>query len=355
MLLMTTKGWRNIKPRFCVLAACLAVVTLFQLIPGWGERYARHIYPLIARPLSWLSGLSGVCLSDVFYLGLIALLVCYPVIALFVLKRRKLRVLGGLIEAALWLHVWFYMAWGLNYWQADFYRRTHTDRVEYSPKALEAFVSEYIAELNAAYVPAESIDEAVVRREIVKSYQELYRDVGLNKPFTDSPRVKTMLLTPLASMVGVTGSMGPFFAEFTLNGDVLPVDYPATYAHELSHLFGITTEGEANFYAYMACTHSGDAAVRFSGLLSIFHHLMNNVHALMGDSAYAACIGQVRPEIRQTISRRSAYWQERYNPSVGRMQDRMYELYLRRHHVEGGRKSYSGVIALLISWQHRGE
>lgn len=45
-----------------------------------------------------------------------------------------------------------------------------------------------------------------------------------------------MLFTPLISMVGVTGSMGPFFCEFTLNGDLLPSQYPATYAHELAHL-----------------------------------------------------------------------------------------------------------------------
>ena len=54
-------------------------------------------------------------------------------------------------------------------------------------------------------------------------------------------------------MVGVTGSMGPFFCEFTLNGDLLPANYPATYAHELAHLLGITSEAEANFYAYQVC------------------------------------------------------------------------------------------------------
>ena len=36
------------------------------------------------------------------------------------------------------------------------------------------------------------------------------------------PHVKTMVFTPLSSMSGVTGSMGPFFCEFTLNGDYSP-------------------------------------------------------------------------------------------------------------------------------------
>lgn len=68
-------------------------------------------------------------------------------------------------------------------------------------------------------------------------------------------------------MVGVTGSMGPFFCEFTLNGDLLPSQYPATYAHELAHLLGITSEAEANFYAYQVCTRSQVQAIRFSGYL----------------------------------------------------------------------------------------
>ena len=29
------------------------------------------------------------------------------------------------------------------------------------------------------------------------------------------------------------GYMGPFFTEFNLNGQLLPVQYPATYAHEM--------------------------------------------------------------------------------------------------------------------------
>ena len=77
------------------------------------------------------------------------------------------------------------------------------------------------------------------------------------------------MFTPFISMVGVTGSMGPFFCEFTLNGDLLPVNYPATYAHELAHLLGITSEAEANFYAYQVCTRSQAMGIRFSGYFSV--------------------------------------------------------------------------------------
>ena len=53
------------------------------------------------------------------------------------------------------------------------------------------------------------------------------------------------------SRVAVTGYMGPFFTEFNLNQELLSVEYPFTYAHELAHRLGIASEAEANLYAYL--------------------------------------------------------------------------------------------------------
>lgn len=94
------------------------------------------------------------------------------------------------------------------------------------------------------------------------------------------------MFTPLISMVGVTGSMGPFFCEFTLNGDLLPPQYPATYTHELAHLLGITSEAEANFYAYQVCTRSVNKEIRFSGYFSILGHVLANARQLI----WSVCI-----------------------------------------------------------------
>ena len=99
-----------------------------------------------------------------------------------------------------------------------------------------------------------------------------------------------MLFTPLSSMSGVTGSMGPFFCEFTLNGDIRPHDYPAIYAHEFAHLLGIANEGEANFYSYIVCTASSDKAVKFSGYYHIFFHVLRNVFDIL--PAWQSCSGR---------------------------------------------------------------
>ena len=149
-------------------------------------------------------------------------------------------------------------------------------------------------------------------------------------------------------MVGVTGSMGPFFCEFTLNGDLLPSQYPATYAHELAHLLGITSEAEANFYAYQVCTRSQVQAIRFSGYLSVLPHVLNNARRLMAEEEYAQLFRRIRPEIIGLAKKNSEYWMKKYNPVIGRIQDRIYDLYLKGNKIESGRKNYSEVVGLLV-------
>ena len=339
--------------RHYILAVWLVAVWLFQLIDGAGEWYARKLYPTIGGFLSSITGNIRYSISDVWYLILIGLLLTYPIISIFFLKQKKLKVSFNIVESILWLYAWFYTAWGLNYWQDNFYLRTGTAYVEYSYNTLGAYVSNYIHQLNDAYVEVEDISKEQVKQEIIKSYESIYQEIGINRPFVDNPQIKTMLISRLASMVGVTGSMGPFFGEFTINREVLPVDYPAIYAHELSHLYGITSEGEANFYAYLACINSKVPEIHFSGMLSVFSHLMNNVRKLMGESQYANLLKQVRPEIRHLVNIRQSYWIDRYSPILGNIQDRIYDLYLRSHRVEGGRKNYSQVVALLMAWEHR--
>ena len=77
-----------------------------------------------------------------------------------------------------------------------------------------------------------------------------------------------MLWSRLMSRVAVTGYMGPFFTEFNLNQELLSVEYPFTYAHELAHRLGIASEAEANLYAYLVTSAAQEPAIRFSGYFS---------------------------------------------------------------------------------------
>ena len=82
------------------------------------------------------------------------------------------------------------------------------------------------------------------------------------------------------------GYMGPFFTEFNLNGQLLPVQYPATYAHEMAHALSISNEAEANLYSYLICTSSSVPEIRFSGYFSLLPYVLSNAYVALDKDSF---------------------------------------------------------------------
>ncbi len=294
--------------RYLVLGVLLGLVWLTQLIPALATFYSQTVYPCFSYILSSFSNLFPFAIGDLFIFLSIAGIIIYPIYTRLRKKTPWKKILLRDGEYLLWVYVWFYL-------------------------------------------PINSINRDLIREETVRLYKQLSDSLGVHRPPHDAPRVKTMMFTPFISMVGVTGSMGPFFCEFTLNGDLLPANYPATYAHELAHLLGITSEAEANFYAYQVCTRSQAMGIRFSGYFSVLNHVLGNAQRLLPKEEYAKLLKRIRPEIIELAKANQTYWAAKYSPVVGAVQDWIYDLYLKGNKIESGRRNYSEVIGLLISYQ----
>lgn len=342
--------------RHMVLAVLLLYVILAQMIPGLGEHYARHIYPTLSHIVSSTSMLFPFSVGDWIVLLLILGLLTHFFYVCFRMKGRRRRFFLYELEYLLWIYVWFYMFWGLNYSQYDFYRRTGIERAECSPENFRRFADRYVSRLNADYTDIGRItpmERDRIRDETVSGYQRISAELGIHPPFHRHPRVKQMLFSGLASKVGVRGSMAPFLCEFTLNSDVPPSQYAATYAHEYSHLLGIANEAEANFYAYRVCTLSEDRAIRFSGYFSLLPYVLSNARRLLDEPEYRQLVARIRPEVVRLYESNREYWLQKYSPFLGGIQDWFYDLFLRTNKVEGGRQSYSAVVGLVISFENR--
>ena len=361
--------FKSLKWRHWVLIALLILVTLTKMIPLWGFIYTTRIYPVIGTLLSPISGFFPFAVGDIFIALSITWVILYPI---YEIGLRKKRVFGRVAEYLLWVYAWFYIAWGLNYSQPNIYYRIGMKPVEVSKAKFKKFAYQYADSLNAfsnaslsnaslsnarkSISPDSIVDDALknrVRDAVLKEYNKIGYREGINRPFNQHPHAKTMVFTPLSSMAGVTGSMGPFFCEFTLNGDILAHDYPATYAHEFAHFLGVANEGEANFYSYIVCTASADKQVRFSGYYHIFFHVLNNVYDILGEKEGERFLKHIRPEIIQRARNDRHYWLSKRCKALDAAQDFIFELYLRGNHVAEGRKSYSGVIGLILAWEEK--
>lgn len=343
MLLTLRRRW---------LLGLLAVVVLLRVLPGAGDMYSRHCYPFIANVLSGVSGCIPFSVSEVFYLLGILVLVFVPFYAHFHLSRSWKEVGVLELESVLWLYVWFYLAWGLNYSQSNFFQRTQTPVAQYDVKTLKRFSTDYLAKLNASYCTIDTKDDSLVRAEVVAFYRHISEKTGINAPFFLGPSVKTMLFSRFFSKVGVAGTMGPFFGESLVSNDLLPSGYAATWAHEYAHQLGIGNEGEANFYAYLACTSSRDSTIRFSGYFSILGYVLNTLYKEDPNLA-DDFVARLRPEVKQLYRAKVAHWRGLYSHTLGEMQNWIYERYLHSNNVEDGVKSYSQVVLLLISYHSK--
>ena len=380
MKILHTFQLNKIKWRHWVLLALLILVTLVKMIPLCGFIYTTRIYPIIGTLLSPISGFFPFAVGDIFIALSIAWVIFYPIYEIGLRKKlarryfflaakrgcypKKKVVFGRVAEYLLWVYAWFYIAWGLNYSQPNIYDRIGMKPVEVSEAKFKAFAYQYADSLNALSISSDIAGSSIfsdsivddglknrVRDAVLKEYNKIGYKEGINAPFNQHPHAKTMVFTPLSSMSGVTGSMGPFFCEFTLNGDILPHDYPATYAHESAHFLGVANEGEANFYSYIVCTASADKLMRFSGYYHIFFHVLNNVFDILGEKEGERFLKHIRPEIIQLAKSDRRYWLSKRCKALDATQDFIFELYLKGNHVAEGRKSYSGVIGLILAWE----
>ena len=382
MKILHTFQLNRVKWRHWLLLVLLLLVTLAKMIPLWGFIYTTRIYPIIGTLLSPISGFFPFSVGDIFIALSIAWVIFYPIYEIGLRKKlarryfflaakkgsypKKKVVFGRVAEYLLWVYAWFYIAWGLNYSQPNIYDRIGMKPVEVSEAKFKAFAYQYADSLNALSISSDIAGSSIfsdsivddglknrVRDAVLKEYNKIGYKEGINAPFNQHPHAKTMVFTPLSSMSGVTGSMGPFFCEFTLNGDILPHDYPATYAHEFAHFLGVANEGEANFYSYIVCTASADKQVRFSGYYHIFFHVLNNVFDILGEKEGERFLKHIRPEIIQLAKSDRRYWLGKRCKALDAAQDFIFELYLKGNHVAEGRKSYSGVIGLILAWEEK--
>ena len=362
------KWLKKLKWRHWVLIALLLIILFIKSSVYWSLEYTFRFYPYIGWMLSHISGIFPFAIGDLFIALSISWVILYPVYQICIKKKlikkgwlrqdatllKKRMVFCHVAEYLLWVYAWFYLAWGLNYSQPIIFVRMRMMPAKVSKQTLRDFANRYVDSIN--YL-SESISYKDLKKrtqdEVLHGYNQLPLRMGINSPFNQHPRVKTMAFTPLSSMAGVTGSMGPFFCEFTLNGDILPHDYPATYAHEFAHFLGVANEGEANFYSYIVCTASADKQVRFSGYYHIFFHVLNNVYDILGEKEGERFLKHIRPEIIQRARNDRHYWLSKRCKALDAAQDFIFELYLRGNHVAEGRKSYSGVIGLILAWEEK--
>lgn len=309
--------------------------------------YAEKCYPVISRGLSWCVAFVPFSLEEIIVVGFIVAFIWMLVRAV----RRKEgfgRWLGKTARIVMWLVVWFYLGWGNNYFRTPLFPRMGIQRTTFEKETFLRFLSDYTGALNGCAGAEKTWDQESLAADVRTFFTETVADYGYTG-LHDWQRVKKPLVNPLYSAVGVLGFMGPFFCESQLNLDLPDIEYPFTLAHEIAHLAGVTSEAEANYWAYVFCRRSEDAAVRYSGYIGLLGYAASNASALLQDDEYAAWTETLSPAVMQDFRDISDYWQGKRVKVIDNVQRWMMDILLKSNNVSEGARDYSGVIGMIMT------
>lgn len=315
------------------------------------DAYALYVYPVISAMLSAISSLIPWSMQE----SVVVLLIVLAVLIVVRGCRKKQgiwRILLHELTLVLWIFVWFYMSWCNNYSRSSILARTETPYSQYDEAQFKDFIAEFVDAVNASYTTETMTDKPLLEAETKQFFAHVPERYGLSRP-QSWHHPKLMLFNRFYSAVGVQGFMAPLFAESCVNEDLLPDEYPFVYAHEYSHLLGVSNEAEAHWWAYHVGMASKHKSVRYSSYKSILPHVMVNAHRLLTDEEYRIWYEKIRPEVIEDLRRSSQHWQALRSVWLDDMQTSIYDLFLKSNRIESGRKNYSEVVQLIISVKYQ--
>lgn len=326
--------------------AILVFIIVCRIDTRVADFYSLHIYPLVSGIFSFATSFIPFSFND---MAIVCMIVAAIAILLFSIKKRKrwYWCLVKELKLVLWVFVWFYIGWCTNYFRSDIFTRTGTPACSYDEQAFTGFLDRFTASLNDSYT-ASAEGSPDPEKSIKDFYSKVPRQYGLCKPKAWQ-KPKPMLARRFQSATGITGYMGPLGGEFHINSDVLPDSFPFTYAHEYSHLMGVSNEAEANWWAYKACLASDEPQIRYSGYYCILSYVWDNARRLLDKEAFEAWKSTIKPEIIDSLMSESEYWDKKRITVLDKAQSAIYDLFLKSNKIGSGTRNYSEVVMMIIS------
>jgi len=337
------------KTRYIILLILSVFIIAARVNVSVGEWYATHLYPYISTSLSLLVSWIPFSMTEVLIVSSVALMI-YVLIRNIRHREKIWKIFIREAEILAWIMVWLYFGWGMNYFREDIYTRGNFTRQAFDEVVFKQFMTDYADRLNNSYTP-ETVDMSVYENDIKERYSSVPSHYGLTKA-KSWQHPKKLLFNSLYTAVGVGGYIGPFFGETHLNADLFPQQKPSSYAHELSHLLGVSNEDEANFWAYQICRTSDIPAVKYSGYYSLLPYVLSNASRVLDEDEYKEYVLSIRPEVRRQLTDQQNFWKSKYSRILGKIQSVIYDSMLKVNKIPSGTKNYNQVIELIIATEY---
>ncbi len=329
------------------------IITLFagmllmaapRLLPGFADRYAEVMNPVLLNTLGRVTGLLPFSLAELLILAAVPILV-------FSFRKKVFRKTLAYILCTMFLL--FQLNEGVYFSRTRFAAAAGMETGDYTDEELAA-VCRYLAEEVNAWAPRVSRDSAGLMKTnagVSNRVRASMQKLGMEWPYLDGfyPRPKPVFFSVALSRMNFTGIYSIFTAEANYNRDMTAYNIPFTMAHELSHLKGVMSEKEANFIGYLSCINSDDPDIRYSGAVMGWIYCGNELHdrnyPLWRETALKIC-----EEANRDMNANNAFW-DKYDGPVAETTEQVNDTYLKAGGITEGVKSYDLVVDLITQYE----
>ncbi len=161
-------------------------------------------------------------------------------------------------------------------------------------------------------------------------------------------RLKPVMLSEPMSYTHITGVYTFFTGESNINVAFPDYTIPFTAAHELAHQRGIARENEANFMAFLVCSKSEDAYVRYCAYLNMYEYVASAL-ASADSSLYSQAYATLPTCVRNELDAFSKFYEKYRNSAASEVSGAVNNAVLIIHGTEGT-KSYGMVVDLAVAY-----
>lgn len=357
---------------YYIYIAALIIITVGLNIAArrstvFAEWYSTHIYRALVTSVGRVVGFLPFSVYELLIICGIALLffIIYRIVYLIIKKRgrRILTLFARVLALLLTVLALFTVNCGINYHRIPFSYYSGLTITKQSTDMLIELCRSLIDEANALvpyidtveapddadgthYGSIFSLDNTDTHNEAVLAMNKLGEIYPVLSGFYPNP--KPVLFSKVMSYEFITGVYS-FTIEANYNSDVPDYVKAYTICHELSHLRGFMREDEAGFIAYLACIHSDNVNMQYSGILNALSYVLNSVYSNCGATVYTELYRSMDTQLMRDYYYDSKYW-DKFKTPVAEVADAVNNAYLVANAQTDGVKSYGRMVDLLLAY-----
>ena len=341
-----------------IAAFCGILYILFLNIPAFSDFFNKHISPFIRGALSYLTTWIPFSLAEM-------LLILVPVIVVIIVgigvKKYcdSWRNVGVFCVIMLSIASYIFSTYTLGfvpaYHGSTLDKKMELDKQKVSADELYETAAILSAELakEAEYVIFNGDGFSVMpygynelNDKLMEAYEKACEKYDFIQPLHSN--IKRIMLSEPMTYTHISGVYTFFTGEANLNVNFPDYSLPFTAAHEFAHQRGIAREDEANFVAFLVCSESDDAYIRYCAYLNLYEYVANALYSANPEyyaQTYYSLPKEARGEMR-------AYYEffEKYRDSVASdVSGAVNDTFLTINGTEGTR-SYGMVVDLAVAY-----